>query len=293
MSFELDIPVDFRRDLAGRPADGGPDGDEWLASLPRLVTAAAARWSLTEPQPARYGACALVVPCSSRSEPVALKLTWPHPQARHEHLALRAWAGHGAVRLVAADVGDHALLLERLDPDRSLESVDLLEACELIGHLLRRLDRPALPQVDQLPIDAWRALLAATGEHVPRRLAQQAGALLSQLTPGDRLVHGDLHYANVLAGGREPWLAIDPKPVTADPAFGVAPVLWNRWPEAAGAHNLRAHLRLRLGIVAEAAGVDEDQALAWSFVRCVINAAECDPQDAALSRWITVAKAMI
>ena len=36
-------------------------------------------------------------------EAAALKLTWPHAEARHEHLALRLWDGHGAVRLLAAD----------------------------------------------------------------------------------------------------------------------------------------------------------------------------------------------
>lgn len=280
MSFEVDLPV-------------GPGSPEWRATLPRLLDVAARRWSLSDPEPSRYGECAVVVPCTSPSGPVALKLTWPHPEAQHEHLALRAWGGRGAVRLLAADIGDHTLLLERLDPDRSLMDVDLLEACEVIGVLLRRLDRPALPQVGPLPVDDWRAALTSAGHHVPRRFTQQAAALLGHLAVDERLVHSDLHFANVLAGEREPWLAIDPKPVTASPVYGVAPVLWNRWPEATAAHNLRTHLRLRLGIVAEAAGIDEDEALAWSFVRCVLNAVECAPDDPALSRWITVAKAML
>lgn len=292
MSFDVDVPDGLRATMAGRAPAGGPDGDDWLASLPRLLATAATRWSLTDPAASRYGECALVVPCSAPSGPVALKLTWPHPEARHEHLALRAWGGRGAVRLLAADVADQALLLERLDPDRSLADIDLLEACEVIGDVLHRLDKPALPQVGPLSRGHWRTLIGSA-QHIPRRFAQQAVSLLETLDPGERLVHSDLHFANVLAGSREPWLAIDPKPVTASPAYGVAPVLWNRWPEAAAAHNLRTHLRLRVGIVTEAAGIDEDEALAWSFVRCVLNAAGSDPEDPMLSRWITVAKAML
>lgn len=292
MSFEVDVPAGLRATMTGRAPSDGASGDDWLRALPRLLAAAAGRWTLSDPKAPRYGECALVVPCTSPSGPVALKLTWPHPEARFEHLALRAWNGRGAVRLLAADTSDHALLLEQLDPDRSLDDIDLLEACETVGLLLRQLDRPALPQIGTLPLAAWQDLLDRGGEHVPRRFVTRATTLLRDLPVGDRLVHSDLHFANVLAGQRASWLAIDPKPVTADPAFGVAPVLWNRWQEATAAYSLRSHLRLRVGLVAEAAGVDEDEAMTWSFVRCVINAAECEPGDPALSRWITIAKAM-
>src|SRR5437660_1452079 len=49
---------------------------------------------------------------------------------------------------------------------------------------------------------------------------------------GDRLLHWDLHFENVLAAEREPWLAIDPKPLVGDPGFDVLPALGNRWEEA-------------------------------------------------------------
>ena len=48
------------------------------------------------------------------------------------------------------------------------------------------------------------------------------------------MTHGDLHYANVLAADREPWLVIDPKPMSGDPHYEPAPLLWNRWDELDG-----------------------------------------------------------
>ena len=48
------------------------------------------------------------------------------------------------------------------------------------------------------------------------------------------MIHGDLHYENVLAGDREPWLVIDPKPMSGDPHYELAPMLWNRFDELAG-----------------------------------------------------------
>ena len=47
------------------------------------------------------------------------------------------------------------------------------------------------------------------------------------------LIHGDLHYENVMAADREPWLAIDPKPMSGDPHYEIAPMLWNRFEELA------------------------------------------------------------
>jgi len=52
-----------------------------------------------------------------------------------------------------------------------------------------------------------------------QRLARSCASAVTDLMgePGDRLLHWDLHYANVLAGQRQPWLAIDPKPLAATP----------------------------------------------------------------------------
>ena len=147
----------------------------------------------------------------------------------------------------------------------------------------------------------WRGQLpgVAHGQGYSRMMidaALQLGAELTADAPAPRLLHGDLHPGNILAARREPWLAIDPKPLSGEWAFAVAPVLWNRWDEATRAHNLRAHLRLRLGLVCEAAGIDEDRAMAWSFVRLVTNAlweaAEPQPGRTELSRWIAAAKTM-
>ncbi|MGW4483521.1 aminoglycoside phosphotransferase family protein [Amycolatopsis sp. NPDC004368] len=48
----------------------------------------------------------------------------------------------------------------------------------------------------------------------------------------ERRVNEDLHYENVLAGQREPWLVIDPKPIAGDLEYGVFSLLWNRFDES-------------------------------------------------------------
>jgi streptomycin 6-kinase len=76
-------------------------------------------------------------------------------------------------------------------------------------------------------------------------------------------VNEDLHYENVLAGTREPWLVIDPKPVAGDLEFGVIPLLWNRMEEST--------LDDRLAALVAVAGLDAELARAWTLVRAVVN----------------------
>ena len=86
------------------------------------------------------------------------------------------------------------------------------------------------------------------------------------------MIHGDLHYENVLAADREPWLVIDPKPMAGDPHYEVAPLLWNRWDEVVASGDVRDAVRRRFHTVVDTAGLDEDRARDWVVVREMHNA---------------------
>ena len=168
-----------------------------------------------------------------------LKISWPHWEAETEHLALRAWHGDGAVELWRADPRRYALLLERARADRDLRSVGVIEACEVVAGLYGRLHVAPLPQTRRLSdlCREWadRLPMLLDTNLVSRRFVTQAQRLLADLADDPAtdaaLIHSDLHYFNVLAATREPWLVIDPKPLAGDPAYEVAPLLWNRWDE--------------------------------------------------------------
>jgi streptomycin 6-kinase len=268
------VPASFSALVSGREPEPHVSGDAWLARLPALVDESLTDWDLTLDGKPMHGACALVRPVRRRDGSAAvLKVTWPHTDAQHEHLALQHWGGRGAVRLLAANPARWTMLLERLNSDQDLQDIPIDEACAVIGTLLRQLDHDALPQLSRLSAQATAigAKLRSAPRAMPRRFAQQAAALLSDLVSEEaidsRLVNTDLHYGNVLAADRQPWLAIDPKPLAADPAFAATPALWNRWAEALDSGNLRQHLRRRLSIICESAGLDEERAQAWSIVR--------------------------
>ncbi|NTW41764.1 MAG: aminoglycoside resistance protein, partial [Cellulomonadaceae bacterium] len=208
-------------------ADHGPTWSGWLDALPRLADDQLDRWELVQDGEPTHGECALVVPVrTADGAPAVVKLTWPHPEAEHEHLALQHWHGDGSVLLLRADPHRAALLLERLSTT-DLSTVDDVEACTVVGDLLRRLHRPALPQLTLLSTSVadWSARLASLPRSapLPRRLVDLAASLGRTFADDPAtdgvLVHTDAHYANVLAGSREPWLVIDPKPLSGDPHY--------------------------------------------------------------------------
>ena len=106
------------------------------------------------------------------------------------------------------------------------------------------------------------------------------------------MLHCDLHYTNVLAADREPWLAIDPKPRSGDPAYEVAPLLWNRLEEITGSARPAEACRHRLALACEHAGIDADRARAWAIVREVQNAdwAAESADDAEVARHLALAQ---
>ncbi|HYO41463.1 MAG TPA: aminoglycoside phosphotransferase family protein [Nocardioidaceae bacterium] len=273
MSPPFEVPATFRAYAARGEAMAA-----YLDRLPGLVHELVEDWGLGYDGAPVHGSCALVVPVrTGGGAPAVLKVGFPHDEAEHEHLALQHWRGRGAVRLLRADPRRAAMLLERLHAQDLGELWDL-EACEVVAGLYGRLHVPAPPQLRTLPsyVGPWTARLSALprGAPVPRRLVEQATALGRDLTrdPASQgtMIHADLHYENVLAADREPWLAIDPKPLSGDPHYEVAPMLWNRWPELAG--DVRGGVRRRFLTLVDAAGLDEDRARDWVVVRMMHNA---------------------
>ncbi len=279
----------------------------WLAALPRLIRDVSAEWSLTPDGRVRSGQAGVAVPVrTAEGEPAMAKFGWPHPEAEYEHLALRAWAGRGAVRLLRADPRRSVMLLERADADQDLTSLPVLEACEVVAGLYGRIHLPAIPQLDLLSAQAGRwadELTQLRGDRwVPRRYVDQAVALARDFAADadsdGTLIHTDLHYFNVLAATREPWLVIDPKPLSGEPAYEVAPMLWNRWDEAVASGNLRNALLNRMFALVDAAGLDEDRVRAWIIVREMVNImwSVTDEADVPDAEWttnaITIVKAV-
>ena len=261
----------------------GEDWARWLDRLPRLAEELVAEWRLTPSAAPLHGYCSLVLPVTDADGTAgALKITFDgDEESLHEALALQHWGGAGAVRLLRADPRRRAMLLAWL-PGPDLADTWDVEACEVVGGLYGRLHIPALPQLASVEsyVERWLRDLDGLGRDVPvpRRYVEQALALGRALladAPAPVVVHGDLHYANVMADAAGEWVAIDPKPMAGDPHYEPAPMLWNRMEELSGpgaVGSVRDGLRRRFHALVDAGGLDEDRARDWVVVRMVLNA---------------------
>jgi streptomycin 6-kinase len=255
-------------------ADRDEQWAAWVDSVPRMVRDLLDEWGLAVDGEPTHGHTALVVPVRADGRPAVLKVAWPHEEGQHEILGLQHWHGNGAVQLLRADPHRNAMLLERLLTD-DLNQVGDIEACEIVANLYARLHVPAPPPLLTLSsyIHEWTDDLERLprAAPIPRRIVEQAVHLgrdfVDDPATDGVLIHGDLHYENVLAGDREPWLAIDPKPVSGDPHYEVAPLLWNRWDEIVDSGDVRAAVRRRFHAVVDAASLDEERARDWIIVR--------------------------
>jgi streptomycin 6-kinase len=269
---EFPVPDGYLTQLTARDLVERAD---FLTALPGMAQRFARRWSLRPDGAPVHGYCGVVWPVRRADDtPAMLKISWPHPEARDEGAALAAWAGRGTVLLLEQDPDEYALLLERLDPNRSLNEEPIDEATEILARMLRSMTVPDITLHRSVTADAAEyartlpARNAELGGPVPTAMLDAAVDICRELGPkaGSLLVNEDLHYFNVLRGDREPWLLIDPKPLTGDREFCVIQMLWNRYEETGGAQAVPA----RFDTIVRLAELDREQARAWTLVRAVV-----------------------
>ena len=234
------------------------------------VQAAARRWSLTLGEPYEQGAAGYTTRALlPDGTPVVLKLVNPHRESEHEADALELWDGDGAVRLLARDETGHVLVLERCEPGTPLATLDADAALDVVIGLLPRLWKQAAEPFHTLADEAawWASYLPDQDwSHEPKLLATALAAIeaLSSTQGEQVLLHQDLHFDNVLAAQREPWLVIDPKPLLGEREFAVASVV--RSFELG--HSKRDVLHRFDRLTAEL-GLDRERAKGWTIAQTV------------------------
>jgi streptomycin 6-kinase len=262
----------------------GERGRRWLQSLPGVVEACAARWSLKVGPPFAPLTYNYAAPAEGEGGArLVLKVGVPVRELLTEIEALRVFDGRGAARLLESDAEAGALLLERLEPGTPLTALcerNDAAATSAAASVMRKLWRPA-PAAHTFPTVAdWgrgfqrlRERFGGGTGPLPRALVEEAESLFSELLKSSAepaLLHGDLHHGNVLAARRDPWLAIDPKGLVGEPAYEVGALLRNplpqlfRWPQP-----VRASER-RIAQLSEELGFERARVRGWGLAQAVL-----------------------
>src|SRR5438093_3313628 len=194
--------------------------------------------------------------------------------------ALVLYAGRGMVRVLRTDRKERIVLMEKVVPGEPLWREPIERALEAAASVMSKLrsrppDRPAFPDV--------RAYHHAWPNHI--RLYGGPGPIDADLFEmGERLfldlcessaepvvLHGDLHYGNVLSSERDGWLAIDPKGVTGEPCYEVGDLFRNRVDELYETADPVQAMRGRVEQVADLTGFDAERVRRWALAQAVLS----------------------
>jgi len=277
----LDMPAELKQTILELY---GSDGAAWLQSLPGLITHCEQRWSLRVLPPFPGLSYNFVAPAlRADGTQVILKLGVPNPELLTEIDALRLFDGRGAAHLLESDAERGVLLLERLSPGTMLSSLDDDDqATSIAAAVMQQLWRP-LPAEHAFPSTAkWadglkrlRANFDGGCGPFPPTLVETAEALFTDLFASMNspvLLHGDLHHFNILRAERAPWLAIDPKGVTGEPAYDVGALLRNPAPSLLQQPDPARILARRVDLLSEQLGFDRTRILMWGTAQAVLSA---------------------
>jgi streptomycin 6-kinase len=257
----MEVPLHLRRRWSG--------DDVWLRDLPAIVEACATDWGLQLEAPLS-SAYSLVIAAGD----VVLKLTAPSDhESEAEADALATWRGDGAVRLLARNDERRAILIERCWPGTHLwnASTGHIEiACDLMSRL-------TLPLPADHPFQSLRDAAARWEEEVKHRyeefgqpferslLDYAVGVFRSANPDAMFLANQDLHGGNILQAGREPWLAIDPKPIAGERELSAVGMLRNA---AMGTGFSHAAIRLWFDALANI-GLDRHRVREWGVAHAI------------------------
>jgi streptomycin 6-kinase len=276
----------WERVAANTREEVGSAAESWISAVPAAIPELAERWSLTLGEPYEVATIAYVLRAGCGDGTAAvLKLIYPHYEETpfaQEVAGLRMWDGRGIVRLLASDGEIGAQLLERAEPGTSLlDEPDEAKALGIAAGALRRMwSAPVTPHPDVRPLAdqarIWAGSIeqewAEAGKPFERGLMEDVReAFLPLAAELDRrgedlvLVHGDLHHGNVLAAEREPWLAIDPKPMLGEPEYDVRAPLCDRREALFADPDPAGRLKRRLDGLLGELDVHRGRALAWAF----------------------------
>jgi streptomycin 6-kinase len=283
---------------------GVPGGAEWLDRLPQLVADCADRWSLDVGEPISAHISFVAEATAADDTPAILKINFPEEESEHEADALEHWRGEGAARLLAYDHRRRALLVERCEPGDQLWSVeDEEQANREAASVLRRLWRDA---DDELPFRRLEALAESWASELPERwqklghpfersLLDAGVSFLRELGPTQSelvVAHQDFHGGNVLRATREPWLAIDPKPLLAEREFDTASLLRDRRNELTGDPRAAHRIRRRLDQLSAELELDRERMRGWALAHALawgVDESGVNEEQIACARWFAEA----
>ncbi|WP_127589123.1 aminoglycoside phosphotransferase family protein [Paenibacillus koleovorans] len=264
----------------------GEAGLAWAEALPGLIAECAARFDFRSVAPfpdLTWNFILLGKDAEDRS--IVLKASFLKDELAREVRVLRAYAGHGGVRVLDADESWGVAVLEGVVPGTPLSTIEDDErATAVFCEVFRRLHSQDLPVDGVFPtlLQHFAAMERYRLKRVedkpqetplPEKWVETAEVYLADLLASTQepllLLHGDLHHYNLLLRGENQWMVIDPKGVVGDVHFETIQYLLNFEDRGGDRESL---LLRRIAMMADRLGLDPQRIAMWGVARGVLEA---------------------
>ena len=223
------LPPKFIQNILGLY---GAKGERWLEDLPGAIAVIADKWSLEIDEPFPNLSFNFVAPCSvPGGGKYVLKVGVPEEESPilFERKALEAFAGEGAVKLIKYDESLCAMLIERAVEGKTLSDVcgaDYEKAVKIAVAVMKRLPRNPPDKTIFINLEKWTSGLnkAVKMGFEPDKVAEAQKYFTELAEPFEKkiLLHGDVHFDNILSARRESFLLIDPKGAVGEIGYEIA-----------------------------------------------------------------------
>ena len=223
------LPPKFRQNITGLY---GAKGEKWLSDLPQMLKKICTKWNLTLEDYFPNLSFNFVAKCSDKNgEKYVLKVGFPDEDSPllTEKNTLDAFDGKGAVKVLRYDENLCAMLLERAVDGKTLSETcgeNYEKAVEITIKVLKKLPRNPPDKTQFINLETWIDGLnrAVKAGFAPEKVSKAQKFFTELIEPFEKkiLLHGDVHFGNILSANREHFLLIDPKGLVGEIGYEIA-----------------------------------------------------------------------
>lgn len=255
----------------------GEKGVLWLSQLSTIIEKCTVLWNLTHLKPYPSLTYNYVLKGMRGAVPIVLKLRCDYNELAMEVATLRAFQVDISVKVLEYNLSLGALLLERLIPGDTLESLfpyDDERATYIAASLIHVIHQSSV--IGTLPLPLLNQILPDLHTDYKAlepfiKYARKVRKQLIEKPDSSVLLHGDFHQGNILQANHE-WKVIDPQGIIGNPLYDLGVYIRNPLKALIAQSHAKGIIVNRIKTFSTLLGYDQQSLFDWTYFQSLSSA---------------------